>query len=479
MNEAVPLTPDQRRRALAYIQDQHRFNRMRFFNPYPKQAEFFALGKDKKERLLTAGNQLGKTEAGAFEATCHLTGRYPDWWRGRRWDRPVRGWICGPTSLSVRDTTQKKLLGEPGVEAELGTGMVPRECILDKSLARGVTDAIDTVQVRHVTGGVSVFRFKSYEQGRTKFQGETLDFIWNDEECPMEIYSEELARVTATEGMIYTTFTSLLGNTALTDRFWREEAPNRAMVTIGLKHALHIPPEKHAELEAQYLPYERVSRIHGGIMLGQGRVFTTPEEAIMEEPITYVPAHWAKIWGIDFGIGHPFAAVLLLWDRDNDVLHLHHCLRIRDALPIQHASSMRHVGGLVPVAWPKDGTNRDPGTGVVLQTLYRQEGLAMLHEHAQWPEGGNSTWAGVKEMEGRFNTARLRVAKHLSDWFEEYRNYHVKDGQIVKINDDLLSATRVGIMMKRYAKAVTLGTADRRKMVSPSGLAKGVDFDLF
>jgi hypothetical protein len=97
--------------------EQKQFNRLAYFDAYPKQREFFELGATKRERLLMAGNQLGKTEAGAFEAACHLTGRYPSWWKGRRWDRPVRCWFAGETSTAVRDTQQKKLCGEPGVDA--------------------------------------------------------------------------------------------------------------------------------------------------------------------------------------------------------------------------------------------------------------------------------------------------------------------------------------------------------------------------
>jgi hypothetical protein len=45
-------------------------------------------------------------------------------------------------------------------------------------------------------------------------------------------------------------------------------------------------------------------------MLGSGRIFQIAEEAISEPMIDHVPAHWAKLWGIDFGIDHPFAAAL-------------------------------------------------------------------------------------------------------------------------------------------------------------------------
>ena len=44
------------------------------------------------------------------------------------------------------------------------------------------------------------------------------------------------------------------------------------------------------------------------------------------------------------------------------------------------------------------------------------------------------------------------MAAHLVDWFEEFRTYHRKDGLIVKLRDDLMSASRIGVMMLRYAR---------------------------
>ena len=429
-----------------------------YFEPYAKQREFFALGAAKRERLLTAGNQQGKTHAGGYETTLHMTGLYPDWWTGRRFTQATKGWICGETSTAVRDTQQKKLCGEAGVDELFGTGLIPKDRFVDKpSLARGVTDAYDTIQVRHVSGGISIGRFKSYEQGRTKFQGETLDWVWDDEECPIDIYSEQLARITATKGIIYTTFTSMLGETALTDRFHRDVSNDRGMVQMGLVDAKHIPEAEHATIIAGYLPHERVARVYGGIMRGEGLVFTTPEESLKEEPITSIPPFWVKLWGIRFGIGHPFAAALILWDRDEDVIHVHTCIRMADALSIVHADTIKRVGADVPVAWPRDGTERDSHSGEPLASIYKKHGLHMLPEHATWPEGGLSTYAGVKEMDERMKTGRFKVANHLSEFFEEYRNYHYKDGKIVKNRDDILSAIRTAIMMKRFARSVPLG----------------------
>lgn len=458
------------------------FNRKAFFQAYPKQQDFFDLGSAKRERLLMAGNQLGKSEAGAFECACHLTGEYPDWWLGRKFPRPVKGWAAGETSLVVRDVQQKKLCGEPGVDSSFGTGYIPKSCFIDKpSLARGVTDAYDTIQVQHKTNGiedgVSILRFKSYEQGRQKMQGETLDFFWGDEEPPADIYSEMLTRITATrDGLGYITFTPLKGMSEVVLRYLNEKSPDRAVTTMTIEDALHIPAEERAKIIAGYPAHEREARARGVPMLGSGRIFQVSEENISEPIIDNVPLHWAKLWGIDFGIGHPFAAVLIAWDKDNDVIHVLHAVRMSDLLPINHAAAMKPIAASVPVAWPQDGTERRDD-GLPLSNQYKTQGLIILPTHATHADGSVSTEAGIIEMQNRMMTGRFKVAAHLSQWFEEFRLYHRKDGMIVKLHDDIMSATRVAVMMRRFARPVALGGMRTKR--KGSGIAQGVDFNPF
>lgn len=451
------------------MDDRKTFRAIDYFEPYPKQLAFFALSATKRESLLTSGNQYGKTWSGGAASALHLTGEYPAWWPGRRFSEPVRMWICGETSLKVRDTQQKVLCGTPGVTEKFGTGMIPKAAFCDKpSLSRGVTDAFDTIQVRHKSGGISVGIFKSYDQGRSKFEGETLHAIWDDEEPPMDIYTEQLARITTTAGIIYVTYTSMRGETALTDRFYKQESPDRGMVTMGLVDAKHIPVADHEKIIAGYPEHERVARVYGGIMRGEGRVFTVPEAAISEPPLEYIPPFWRKLWGVDFGIGHPFGAVLILWDLDTDTIHVHHAIRMQDALPLMHWQAMKLIGADVPVAWPKDGADREKSTGEPLAAQYKKHGAKMLSEHATWPDGSMSTWAGITEMQEREKTGRIKVAAHLTDWFEERRNYHVTrnkltgNTELVKVKDDLMSATRIAIMMKRFARSVELGAKQVR-----------------
>lgn len=471
-------------KALQELAYRKKFWRMEFFSPYPKQKEFFALGATKPERLLAAGTQLGKTMAASFEVACHLTGIYPEWWEGRRWSRPVRAAAAGESATVVRNVQQTYLCGQFGIEAAFGTGMIPKDLFVERpSRTHGVTDAYDQIQVRHSSGGVSTLTFMSYEQGRSKFQGTTLDFIWDDEEIPADIYIEQIARVSSTGGMMLTTFTPMKGSTDVYRLFADKPSSTRAMVKMTIHDSHHMTPEKIAQLKLQYPAYQHKTRLYGEPMAGEGAVFPFDEEVIKEQAISTVPEYWYKIWGLDFGIGHPFAAVLLLWDKDTDCIHVHSTVRLQGEgniyTPLQHAVPIKQIGCAVPVAWPQDGTSREK-SGETVASLYTKEGLRMLPDHATWPAGGVGTEAGIIELTSRMTTGRFKVASHLADWFEEFRGYHRKDGLIVKERDDLMSATRIGVMMLRHAKQVNLGPGNwgmQRRKPGPTKFAEGADPD--
>ncbi|MCY1444476.1 hypothetical protein D9M71_609490 [compost metagenome] len=76
----------------------------------------------------------------------------------------------------------------------------------------------------------------------------------------------------------------------------------------------------------------------------------------------------------------------------------------------------------------------------------------MMGDHATWPEGGVGVEIGLVELYERMTTGRFKVFSHLSDFFEEKMSYHRDEtGKIVKLNDDILSATRYAYMMRRNA----------------------------
>ena len=176
------------------------------------------MGATVSERLFMAGNQLGKTVCGGAEWAMHLTGRYPDWWDGAAFEKPVILWASGVTGESTRDNPQRVLIGNPPKEEEWGTGLIPQECLVDWDRAMGVPNLLDNAVVKwggggDVQSGESIVYFKAYEKGREKWQGPTIDGVWFDEEPPLDIYTEGLTRTNNGQRGQFAqiTFTPLLG----------------------------------------------------------------------------------------------------------------------------------------------------------------------------------------------------------------------------------------------------------------------------
>lgn len=219
-SQPLLISPSEAKQELAKLlaekQRRNDRNRLARYSPYTKQREFHAAGAIHRERLFMAGNQLGKTIAGGAEWAYHLTGRYPDWWQGKTFDGPVQMWASGVTGESTRDNPQRVLVGPPAVKEAWGTGMVPADALIDTTPGRGTPNLLDHIVVRwggggDVQPGESVLSFKSYEQGREKWQGPTLHGVWFDEEPPLDIYTEGLTRTNATGGITQVTFTPLQG----------------------------------------------------------------------------------------------------------------------------------------------------------------------------------------------------------------------------------------------------------------------------
>lgn len=191
---------------------------------YAKHLQFFAAGAQHepmascpagcdgsahRERCMMAANRVGKTEGvGAYEMTLHLTGLYPAWWTGKRFSRGIKAWAAGDTSKTVREIVQRKLLGE---FHQIGTGMIPGDLLIHRTVKAGVAEAVDSVHVQHASGDRSLLVLKSYDQRREAFQGSEQELIWLDEEPPQDVYVECLLRTMTVGGIVMLTFTPLQG----------------------------------------------------------------------------------------------------------------------------------------------------------------------------------------------------------------------------------------------------------------------------
>ncbi|RED52167.1 phage terminase large subunit-like protein [Aestuariispira insulae] len=415
---------------------------------YKKHLAFFEAGATRRERCFMAANRVGKTEsAGGYETVLHMTGRYPAWWVGRRFDRPVKAWAAGDTAETVRDILQGKLLGPQGA---IGTGLIPADTLVRTTRRTGVSDAVMDIHVRHESGGISQLTFKSYDQGRKKFQGTEIDLVWLDEEPPADIYGECLVRTMTTGGLVMLTFTPLMGVSAVVEGFMKETEGTKALIQAGWDDVPHLDQAAREELKKGLPDHEVEARSQGIPSLGSGRVFPVEEAAVAVPPFV-LPDHWPRICGIDFGWDHPTAAVELAWDRDHDALYVTRAYRRAHATPAEHAAALTRWGGWLPWAWPHDGYQHDKGSGRTLRDQYAQAGLNMLDCMATHADGGNGVEAGIMEMLTAMREGRFKVFSNLAEWFGEFRLYHRRQGQIVKLKDDLMSATRYAMMMRREA----------------------------
>lgn len=198
---------------------------------YPKYLDWFKAGVIHRERGIVAANRAGKSDTGSYETTLHLTGEYPDWWEGRRFTTPIQGWAAGTTNDKAKSIIQGKLLGP---DDKRGTGMIPARAI-HHTTSKGSSGMVDFIWVRHKpTGGLSSIQIKSYQEGRTGFEGTEQHLIWLDEEPPEDIYTECLLRTMATGdftgGLIMVTFTPLEGQTKVVNRF----VPNGVFPANGI-----------------------------------------------------------------------------------------------------------------------------------------------------------------------------------------------------------------------------------------------------
>jgi phage terminase large subunit-like protein len=484
------------RKAAALLPTKERLEKYRAIDRvvlHPKQQEFVDLTASCAECAVIGANQSGKSLVGAYILVMHLTGDYPPFWRGRRFDHPINAWCLGPTAQHVRDVLQKKIVGENIADP---TGLIPLDAYDNRNGRRAITkshglpDAVDQVRVKHKSGGTSLLTFKSHEQGREKLQGSGVHVIYSDEDCPLSIWGELIARGISTQGLIYATFTPVMGMLPVAQRFLQERSPQRGHVIMALKDALHIPVERHQAIIDSIPEHERDARVYGIPSAGSGKVFRTLEDQVAEDTPGFIPPYWPALWGSDFGYteNHPFAAVLGVWDRDYDIIHIIHAVRIRGGLPRDHAAAIRSAmngrAGDIPIAWPHDGAAKSRESGRTVAQLYRDEKLNMLGTHATLPKsGGIDLEAGIALMAARLRDGRLKVARHLSEWFQEYRMYHrLETGLVNKTGDDLMSATRILCMQIRSAKEIAgpgYYPGQRQQQQYAKGTINNEPFDVF
>jgi phage terminase large subunit-like protein len=435
-------------------------NKARDFKPYPTQRNF--LDDKHKIKVMLGGNQTGKSLVGSYEIYLHLTGDYPADWRGIRFTHPVEIWIAGESAPRVRDTIQTKLFGALG---QPGTGMIPKAAIPDDRIIKksGVPHAIDIAYVKHKSGMFSSVQFFSYDQGREKFQGSTIDMIWFDEEPPEDVYNECKMRVMVKQGYIMFTFTPLSGITKLYDSLVTSDK-------VGVHHlttdeAEHLTEEAKEEMFAGMDEDEINARKYGRATSGSRLIFPFGEDQYVCDDFEPSPA-WRCIGGLDVGLDHPTAAVKMYVDDVADCVYFTREYSVSQKTAADHANVLKKW----ECEFAIDPSAVNGGTGGQASTadLYRSEGLKIF-------KANNVVWDRKGEM-GSLHAIRLAIAegrfwifRSCAKTIKQMRLYRTKEStdggtsKIYKLDDDCVDAVRYAFMAKD--KATIPGHARREEPI--------------
>lgn len=431
---------------------------------------------------LAAGVIHHNTECGGADVAIHATGDYPSWWEGPDLTERLRRypliWCGGKNNDRVRDIPQATLCGDPHDPGSLGTGWIPKDAIQDKVLKQGVRGGFDSVLVRHKEGFLVTIAFKSYDSALLDWAGQPVTLIWLDEEPPQIIYSQCLARTIASGGYIRMTFTPEQGATEVVSEFTTALKPGQGLMYVGwddAKHPdgrTHMDPVTMNQLLAAFMPHEREMRVKGIPVLGSGAVFPLSLETILCDPFP-IPQTMPVIYGLDFGRGgmnHPTAAVWLAFNPETKTCYVYDTYKSDASEVAIHAMAVRSRGAWIPGAWPHDGNRKESYATEGVALGYREMGLNLLTSHAVNEEDGSiAIEPGIFSMYRAMSEGRFKVFANLRNWQEEFRMYHrsAKDGSIIDRKDDLMSATRIGYISRRYARAADSGQVRRRETQAP------------
>lgn len=415
---------------------------------YPKHTQFFEAGSVYRERMMMAANRIGKTEGvGGYELVLHLTGQYPPWWTGRRFNRPIKAWAAGDTGKTVRDILQEKILGPVG---SFGTGLIPKACINKVLNKVGIADAVEIVSVKHISGGNSRLTFKSYDQRREAFQGTEQDVILLDEEPPMDVYTECLMRTMTNNGMVMLTFTPLMGMSEVvlsilpkgteSEDGEADESQSKFVVSASWDDVPHLSPAAKQQLWDSIPPFQRDSRTKGIPQLGAGAIYPVPESDIIV-PDFVIPDHWPRGYALDVGWNRTAA----LWgahDLESDIIYLYSEHYRGQAEPSVHAESIRGRGKWIPGCIDPAARGRSQRDGEQLKQQYEDLGLDLMNAN-------NAKEAGIYAVWQRLSYGKMKVFSSLNNWKSEFRLYRRDDkGQVVKINDHLMDCMRYIVMTR-------------------------------
>ncbi len=402
----------------------------------------------KRNRWVFGGNRSGKTECGAVECVYMARGIHPY----RENKSGVCGWVVSLSAQVQRDVAQKKIL------RYLRKDWIEEIVMISGRKDRPEDGVIDFIRVKSVLGGSSVIGFKSCDQGREKFQGTSLDFVWFDEEPPKDIYLECRMRVLDKKGDIFGTMTPLKGFTFV-------------------YHDIFLNPKKDPEIwyefmewaDNPYLDKAEIAAIEGGLdeaslqtrrygrfASAEGLVYPEFDENIhVIEPFA-IPKEWQDNISIDPGLNNPLSAHWYAVDFDDNVYVVYeHFAAGRDV--DYHASEIQRICNLL--GWKRDKQGR---VHALIDSAAKQRTLSGVKSVCELfyernilvnPKVDKDLFSGIARVKSYLKQGNglpnLYIFSNCTELIKELKGYYWGGGDAPKkVDDHALDEMRYYLMSK-------------------------------
>ena len=398
----------------------------------------------KKNRWVFGGNRSGKTECGAVEAVYLARGIHP--FRKNR--QNVFGWVVSLSTQVQRDVAQKKILN-----------YINPDWIVDVIMAQGRKDSldngvIDQLIIKNAFGGTSVIGFKSCDQGREKFQGSSLDFVWFDEEPPKDIYDECKMRVLDRNGEIFGTMTPLKGLTFIYEEIYLNKYNSSEVWYEFMEWAdnPYLDKREVRKLTESMSEDMLEARRYGKFKSATGLVYVEFDENVnVIEPFE-IPKDWQNNISIDPGLNNPLSAHWYAVDYDDNVYVIaEHYEAHRDVE--YHADIIKKK--CKQLDWFTDGKGRITAlidSAANQRTLSSVKSVSELfYDHGILVNSAvnKDLFSGIARVKEYFKNKRIFIFKTCVNLIRELKGYWWGEADVpIKRDDHALDELRYFIMSR-------------------------------
>ncbi len=402
-----------------------------------------------RNRWCFGGNRSGKTECGAVEAVYMALGLHP--YRKNR--KNTSGWVVSLSRQVQRDVAQEKILH-----------YLPKETIKDIVMTSGSREnpqsgMIDFIIVKNVFGGLSKIGFKNCEQGRDKFQGSSLDYVWFDEEPPFEIYNECKMRILDRKGDIFGTMTPLKGLTWVYNEIYLNESKSKEIwhQHIQWEDNPFLDKDEINQFTLTMSEEELQARKFGNFIASSGMVYCEFDENInVVEPFD-VPNEWFDNISIDPGLHNPLSCHFYAQDFDGNIYVIAEHYQSQQTVPF-HAEKIKAIAnrldwkkshnGMISALIDSAASQKTLASEKNVVELFYENGILVN------PKVNKDMFSGISTVKSYLKSAdgvsRLFIFKNCVNLIREIKSYWWgKDDSPLKKDDHALDELRYYLMHKK------------------------------